>query len=94
MVFLFGSAIGSFLNVIRYRLPRKKDFVSGRSRCPGCGAQIAWYDNIPILSFLILGGKCRRCGIAISWEYFIMEVATGLCFVLVWIKFPPAEALA
>ncbi len=93
-VFLFGAAIGSFLNVIRYRLPRKKGFVSGRSKCPGCGARIAWYDNIPILSFIILRGKCRACGTGISWEYLVMEVATGLCFVLIWLKFPPAEAIA
>lgn len=93
-VFFFGSAIGSFLNVIRYRLPRKKGFVSGRSKCPGCGARIAWYDNIPIVSFLILGGKCRSCGMGISWEYLITELATGLCFVLIWLEFPPAEAIA
>jgi leader peptidase (prepilin peptidase)/N-methyltransferase len=92
--FVFGSAIGSFLNVIRYRLPRKRGFVSGRSKCPGCGAQIAWYDNIPLVSFLILSGRCRSCGTSISWEYFITEVATGLCFVLIWLKFPPAEAVA
>ena len=93
-IFLFGCAIGSFLNVIRYRLPRKRNFVSGRSKCPGCGAQIAWYDNIPILSFLILGGKCRSCGARISWEYFITEISTGLCFALIWLKFPPLEAVA
>ena len=92
--FLFGSAIGSFLNVIRYGLPRGKGFVSGRSKCPGCGAMIAWYDNIPILSFVLLGGRCRKCSMAISWEYFITEVATGVCFVLIWLKFPPLEALA
>jgi leader peptidase (prepilin peptidase)/N-methyltransferase len=91
--FIFGTAIGSFLNVVRYRLPRKKGFVSGRSKCPGCGARIGWYDNIPILSFIILGGRCRSCGMGISWEYFITELATGLCFVLIWLKFPPAEAL-
>jgi leader peptidase (prepilin peptidase)/N-methyltransferase len=93
-VFVLGSAIGSFLNVIRYRLPRKRDFVSGRSRCPGCGTQIAWYDNIPIASFLVLGGKCRSCGMGISWEYFITEVATGVCFVLIWLGFAPLEAVA
>jgi leader peptidase (prepilin peptidase)/N-methyltransferase len=92
--FIFGSAIGSFLNVVRYRLPRKRGFVSGRSKCPGCGARIGWYDNIPIVSFLILGGKCRSCGTGISWEYFITEVATGLCFVLIWLNFPPGRAIA
>lgn len=94
MAFVFGSAIGSFLNVVRYRLPRKRSFVSGRSKCPGCGARIGWYDNVPLVSFLILGGKCRSCGTGISWEYFVTELATGLCFVLVWLKFPPVEALA
>lgn len=92
--FVFGALIGSFLNVIRYRLPRKRGFVSGRSKCPGCGHQIAWYDNIPLVSFLILGGRCRSCGTSISWEYFITEIATGLTFVLIWLKFPPGEAVA
>lgn len=93
-VFVFGSAIGSFLNVIRYRLPRKRDFVSGRSRCPGCGARIAWYDNIPIVSFILLGGRCRSCGMGISWEYLITEIATGVCFVLIWLEFAPLQAVA
>ena len=94
LVFVFGSAIGSFLTVIRYRLPRKRDFVSGRSRCPGCGARIAWYDNIPIVSFILLGGRCRSCGMGISWEYLITEIATGVCFVLIWLEFAPLQAVA
>jgi len=93
-VFVAGCAVGSFLNVVRYRLPRKKGFVRGRSECPACGARIAWYDNIPVASFLVLGGRCRSCGAAISWEYLITEVAAGLSFVLIWLEFPPAEALA
>ena len=92
--FVFGTAVGSFLNVIRYRLPRKKEFVSGRSRCPSCDNQIAWYDNIPVVSFLILGGRCRSCGAGISLEYLITEVAAGLCFVLIWLEFAPREAVA
>lgn len=92
--FIFGCAIGSFLNVVRYRLPRKRGFVSGRSMCPGCGGRISWYDNIPLISFIILGGKCRACGTPISWEYFITELSTGLCFVLIWLEFIPAHALA
>jgi leader peptidase (prepilin peptidase)/N-methyltransferase len=93
-VFILGCAIGSFLNVIRYRLPRGKDFVSGRSKCPNCGAGISWYDNIPLVSFLILGGRCRSCGAGISWEYFITEIATGLCFVLIWLSFAPRQSIA
>jgi leader peptidase (prepilin peptidase)/N-methyltransferase len=93
-VFVVGCAVGSFLNVIRYRLPRKRDFVSGRSMCPGCGAQIAWYDNIPVVSFILLRGRCRRCGGRISWEYPVLEAATGAAFVLIWLKFSPLEAVA
>jgi leader peptidase (prepilin peptidase)/N-methyltransferase len=76
--FWFGSIYGSFLNVAVHRLPREESLVRPRSRCPRCAAPIAWYDNVPILSWLILGGRCRRCREAISVRYPLVEAATGL----------------
>ncbi len=93
-VFIFGCVVGSFLNVVRYRLPRKKGIVTGRSRCPGCAKTIAWYDNIPLLSYIFLRGKCRSCGWKIPFTYFVMELATGIGFVLIWWAFEPLQAIA
>lgn len=76
--FLFGAAIGSFLNVCIYRVPLGLSIVSPPSACPGCGKKIAFYDNIPILSYLLLGGRCRGCGSKISARYPLIEAATGL----------------
>ena len=79
-VFLFGLIFGSFLNVCIYRLPRGMSVVSPRSACPGCGKLIASYDNIPVLSWLLLRGKCRNCRMPISARYAIVEIITGLLF--------------
>ncbi len=81
-VFVFGVVFGSFLNVLIYRLPRNEKFVTGRSRCPHCKEQIRWYDNIPLLSYLILGGRCRNCKATISWRYPLIEFLTGAFFLL------------
>ncbi|GIW52430.1 MAG: type 4 prepilin-like proteins leader peptide-processing enzyme [Gemmatimonadales bacterium] len=75
---LLGSVIGSFLNVLIVRLPRDQSIVSPRSRCPKCGRSIAWYDNIPILSWLLLRGRCRHCGQSISVQYPLVEGAVAL----------------
>lgn len=77
---LFGLLIGSFLNVCIYRWPRDMSVVKPRSHCPGCDAQIAAYDNIPLVSFLLLRGKCRHCGEPIGWRYPAVELLTGLSF--------------
>ncbi|HWE48471.1 MAG TPA: prepilin peptidase [Bryobacteraceae bacterium] len=77
---LFGLLIGSFLNVCIHRWPRDLSVVQPRSACPECHAQIAAYDNIPVLSYLLLRGRCRKCGAKISWRYPLVEIATGLAF--------------
>ncbi|MGB9609199.1 MAG: prepilin peptidase [Minisyncoccia bacterium] len=81
ITFLFGLAAGSFLNCLIYRLAHKKTLF-GRSFCPRCQHQIAWYDNIPILSFIILGGRCRHCHQKISWQYPLVELITGFFLVI------------
>jgi leader peptidase (prepilin peptidase) / N-methyltransferase len=77
---LFGLVIGSFLNVCIYRLPLGKSVVTPRSACPGCGTPIRPYDNIPVLSWLILRGKCRSCGASISIQYPVVELLTAAAF--------------
>lgn len=82
---MFGLTFGSFLNVCIYRLPRDLSVVSPRSMCPNCGEAIAFYDNIPVLSWIILGGRCRNCKAPISPRYAIVELLTGIFFVLAWL---------
>ena len=83
IVFLFaiGCCVGSFLNVVIYRLPRDKSLVRPPSSCPSCGKHIQFYDNIPLVSWLLLFGKCRYCKTRISPRYFVIELLTGLVFV-------------
>jgi leader peptidase (prepilin peptidase)/N-methyltransferase len=78
---LAGLAVGSFLNVVAWRLPRGESIVRPRSRCPSCGTQIASHDNIPVVSWLLLRGRCRHCGESISLRYPAIELATGLLYV-------------
>jgi len=87
LAFLFGLLTGSFLNVCIYRLPKDESVVRPRSRCPHCGHPIRWYDNIPVVSFLLLGGRCRDCRAALSLVYPAVELATGLLFALVVSRF-------
>ncbi len=75
---LIGFVIGSFLNVCIYRLPKGLSIISPGSRCPKCNTPIKWYQNIPIISFIILKGRCGECGEKISWQYPIVEVITGI----------------
>lgn len=81
---MLGAVVGSFLNVVIYRLPRAHLSVvkPARSICPNCGAQIAWYDNIPILSYFILRGRCRSCGSPIGIRYPLVEIASALAYTI------------
>lgn len=80
-----GACFGSFSNVLIYRLPRNKDVVRGRSHCPTCGHMVAWYDNIPLFSWLLLRGQCRHCQAAISPRYLLVELAGAACALVgVW----------
>lgn len=85
--FIVGSMVGSFLNVCVYRLPRNESIVKPRSRCPKCGNSIAWYDNIPVISWLVLGAHCRHCHEVISWQYPLVEAITGALFAGVFWRF-------
>jgi len=86
-LFIIGTIAGSFMNVCIYRLPRKESIITPRSRCPSCGAGIPWFDNVPVLSFLFLRGRCRFCKKRISPKYIIVEVLSGLICVLLFLHF-------
>lgn len=87
-IFAFGCCVGSFLNVVIYRLPRDKSLIMPGSSCPACGERIRFYDNIPLISWLVLGRKCRDCKAPISPRYFVIELLTGMVFVgLFWLYF-------
>ncbi|MDO8663699.1 MAG: prepilin peptidase [Candidatus Wildermuthbacteria bacterium] len=89
-IFFFGLAVGSFLNCVIYRLEEGKSFLKGRSYCPHCKHNLSWQDLVPVLSFLILRGKCRYCRGKISVQYPLVEIATGLLFVSAfWISPQP-----
>jgi leader peptidase (prepilin peptidase) / N-methyltransferase len=90
--FVYGAVVGSFLNVCILRIPAGKSVVRPGSHC-ACGKPIAWYDNIPILSWLILRGKARCCGRSFSPRYAAIELLTGLLFASCWMLFPAAKAL-
>jgi leader peptidase (prepilin peptidase)/N-methyltransferase len=90
-----GAVFGSFLNVCILRLPNDESLLRPRSRCPKCGYQLAWFDNVPVLSWIILAGRCRRCRAPISFQYPLIElVVAGLWAVAVWYYGITVEALA
>ena len=80
LAFFFGLLIGSFLNVAIHRWPRDLSVVQPRSHCPKCGKTLPWYDLVPVVSFALLGGKCRNCGARISWRYPVVELMTAALF--------------
>lgn len=87
--FIFGICIGSFLNVCIFRLPAGKSIVHPPSSCPGCGTAIKFYDNIPVLSYFILRGRCRHCHTPIAFRYALVELFGGLMAMCVYVKFGP-----
>jgi len=91
---MFGLCIGSFLNVVIYRLPLGQSLASPPSRCRNCGYSLHWFDNIPVFSWVFLRGRCRMCGVGVSWQYPVVELITAILFVLiVWVT-PPGALLA
>lgn len=90
LAFIFGACAGSFLNVCIARWPRDQSVVAPRSRCPNCGLQIAWYDNIPMVSWLLLRARCRGCGLGISFQYPLIELIVGLGWMTAVIAFGPS----
>lgn len=90
---LLGLCIGSFLNVCIHRLPLKRSVVHPGSRCPDCGYALRWYDNLPVLSYAVLRGRCRSCSRPISLQYPIIEIVTAVLFVAHWYAFGPTIML-
>lgn len=94
IVFILGGCVGSFLNVCIHRLPKDMSIVGPRSFCPHCKKPIRWYDNIPVLSYLLLGGKCRACSGKISLRYPFVELLTAVIFLVLYSHFGPCWNLA
>jgi leader peptidase (prepilin peptidase) / N-methyltransferase len=89
---VLGLITGSYLNVVIHRLPRGVSTVLPVSRCPSCGTKIRPYDNVPLLSFLVLRGRCRQCRAAIAWRYPMVEAATGALFLACYLRFGPSSS--
>jgi leader peptidase (prepilin peptidase)/N-methyltransferase len=88
--FIFGAVVGSFLNVCICRLPKGESIVFPPSHCPECNYQIRWYDNVPVVSYLLLRGRCRSCGCRISPQYPFVELINGLLTLFLFLKFGPS----
>ena len=86
-VSVFGACIGSFLNVCIYRLPRRESLLWPGSRCTSCGRSLSWYENVPILGWIVLGGRCRTCRAHVSWMYPAVEVITALTFLSAYLLY-------
>jgi leader peptidase (prepilin peptidase)/N-methyltransferase len=93
-VFVLGAMIGSFLNVCIVRLPEERSIVRPPSHCPNCGHEIAWYDNVPVLSYVLLRGRCRACATRISPLYPTVELLTGALAVALWMRLGTTVAFA
>ncbi len=93
LLFFIGLLFGSFANVCAWRLPRGESIVFPGSHCPACGAGIPWYLNVPLLSFLLLRGRCAACRARISWRYPLVELVCGILFAAQGFRFPPGVPL-
>jgi leader peptidase (prepilin peptidase) / N-methyltransferase len=93
-IFAFGLLVGSFLNVVIARVPSGQSIVHPRSRCPRCGHALAWFENVPLLSWLILRARCRACRAPISVRYPAVELLTGCLYLACWLRFGPSWGLA
>ena len=89
LLFILGASLGSFLNVIVYRLPLAMPIARGRSLCPHCSLRLKWFDLVPLLSFILLAGHCRNCKAKIAWSYFLVELTSGFLALLLWLVFAP-----
>jgi leader peptidase (prepilin peptidase)/N-methyltransferase len=89
IVFVFGTIIGSFLNVVVYRYNSGTSPLTGRSQCFACGKTLAWYELVPLLSFLIQRGRCRKCQVRLSWQYPLVEIISGVMFVAIFLLGKP-----
>jgi leader peptidase (prepilin peptidase)/N-methyltransferase len=94
VAFIFGVIVGSFLNVCICRLPKDESIVSPPSHCPDCSYQIRWYDNIPVISYILLRGKCRGCGAHISFQYPLVELLNGVLTLFLFLRYGPSLAFA
>ena len=87
IIFLYGIVIGSFLNVCIYRLPKKENIAKVRSHCMNCGYQLKWYDLVPVFSYLLLGGRCRKCKEKISIQYPVIEALNGVLYCIIFVEY-------
>lgn len=87
LILIYGLIIGSFLNVCIYRIPREESIAFPSSHCPNCGTSLKWYDNIPLFSYLSLGGKCRYCKEPISKQYPIVEALNAVLYIIMFVRF-------
>jgi leader peptidase (prepilin peptidase)/N-methyltransferase len=94
IAFVFGASVGSFVNLVAYRLPRELSIVRPASFCPRCQRPIPWWANVPILAYIFLRGRCLMCGAAIPLRYFLAELALGSAAAYLYLNFPLADAIA
>ena len=87
LLFLLGLCVGSFCNVLIYRIPKGEEFVKTPSHCMSCGHELRWYELVPVVSWMVQGGKCRGCGVKLSWQYPLVEGMNGLMWLLTGIIF-------
>ena len=94
VVAVFGLVLGSFLNVVIARLPERRSLLAPRSACPICGTPIAWYDDVPLVSFVVLRGRCRACATPIPWRYPLVEATMAMLLAGAWVEFGPTFEFA